>query len=127
MAQEAKWSWSDTMDALIAAPKHHRLLFENELVRVLETSVPPGETVPIHTHRWPSILYVLSMDDFIRRDEAGRVVVDSRLIKPAAESSPAVWSAALPPHTLENIGRREIRCINVELKNDPLLRDASRG
>ena len=117
MSQDTPWIWPDSLDALVAAPKHHRLLFENDSVRVLETCVPPGETVPVHTHRWPSVLYVISMDDFIRRDEAGRVVVDSRQTKSAAESGPAMWSPSLPPHTLENIGRREIRCINVELKN----------
>ena len=116
MAPESKWDWPDEMDALVAAPKHHRLLFENESVRVLETVVPPGETVPVHTHRWPSVLYVVSMDDFIRRDETGRVLLDTRQTKAAPQSSPALWSPPLPPHSLENVGQREIRCIGVELK-----------
>jgi hypothetical protein len=36
--------WPDELDALIAAPRHHLLLMENESVRVLDTRVPPGET-----------------------------------------------------------------------------------
>ena len=48
--------WPDELDALNAAPHHHTLLFENEFVRVLDTRVPPGETVPLHTHHWPSAL-----------------------------------------------------------------------
>jgi hypothetical protein len=28
----------------------------------------------------------------------------------------AIWSEALPPHTLENIGTAEIRAIAIELK-----------
>jgi hypothetical protein len=43
-------------DALLAAPKSHKLLFENGLVRVLEVDLPkPGEKVPMHHHRWPSL------------------------------------------------------------------------
>jgi hypothetical protein len=76
------WPWPDSLDALIAAPAHHALLFENDAVRVLETRIPPGELVPVHTHRWPSVLYVLSWSAFVRRDAAGTVLVDSRLVDP---------------------------------------------
>jgi hypothetical protein len=60
--------WPEEFDALVAAPMHHALLFENEFVRVLDTRVLPGETVPPHTHRWPSSLYFLSWSDCVRRD-----------------------------------------------------------
>ena len=35
-------SWPDELDALVAAPQHHTLLFENEFVRVLDTRIAPG-------------------------------------------------------------------------------------
>jgi len=42
-------------DAVQAAPGSHKVIFENELVRVLEVTVPPpGTTIPMHHHRWPS-------------------------------------------------------------------------
>ena len=62
------------LDALVAAPDHHRVLLENEHVRVLDTKVRPGETTPIHVHPWPSVLYVLSWSDFVRYDPAGNVL-----------------------------------------------------
>lgn len=40
---------AEDLDALTAAPQNHRLLFENETVRVLDTFVRPGQTVPLHT------------------------------------------------------------------------------
>ena len=41
-------------DAVQAAPKSHRVIFENALVRVLEVTVPAaGDTEPMHHHRWP--------------------------------------------------------------------------
>lgn len=111
------WSWPPHLDALAAAPAYHALLFENDRVRVLDTRIPPGHTVPLHTHQWPSVLYVLSASDFVRRDADGRVLVDSRTASNAAAAAVALWSAPLPPHTLENVGDREIRVISVELKD----------
>ncbi len=35
------WPWPDSLDALISAPLHHRLLFENAHVRVLDTRIAP--------------------------------------------------------------------------------------
>ncbi|HKH61217.1 MAG TPA: hypothetical protein VKA49_10330 [Flavitalea sp.] len=51
-------SWPSNSDALIAAPKHHKLLFENEFVRVLDTNIAPGEKTPAHTHQYPASLYI---------------------------------------------------------------------
>ena len=111
----AAWPWPDALDALSAAPEHHTLLFESEHVRVLETRIPPGDRVPVHTHRWPSVLYVFSWSDFIRRDETGKLLVDSRATGTAPPPT-VVWSLALPPHSLENVGAMEIRMLSVELK-----------
>ena len=47
-------------DALSAAPGQHRLLLENEQVRVLDTRIAPGEKTPLHTHIWPGVLYIRS-------------------------------------------------------------------
>jgi quercetin dioxygenase-like cupin family protein len=107
--------WPEELDALIAASKHHILLFENETVRVLDTRVGPGETVPLHTHRWPSALYFLSWSDFVRRDTEGKIVADSRAGGKIPEGS-AVWSGPMAPHTLENVGAFELRAISVEVK-----------
>ncbi|WP_348261921.1 hypothetical protein P8935_19220 [Telmatobacter sp. DSM 110680] len=106
---------SDTLDALVAAPQHHKLLFENESVRVLDTRIGPGETTALHTHCWAGTLYVLSWSDFVRRDGNGMVILDSRIMS-AVLPGTALWSAPLPPHTLENVGNAELRVIAVELK-----------
>jgi len=110
------WNWPEVLDAFKAAPHYHILLFENEDVRVLDTRIPPGHTVPLHTHRWSSALYILSWSDFIRRDGEGSIVVDSRVFGTTPQES-ALWSGPLPPHTLENIGNTELGVIAVELKN----------
>jgi hypothetical protein len=107
--------WPDALDALIAAPKYHTVLLENEFVRVLDTNVRARETVPLHTHHWPSTLHILIWSDFIRRDREGKIVVDSRTIEKPKQGA-AVWSEPLAPHTLENVGDSDLRVISVEVK-----------
>lgn len=51
-AQE--WEWPDALDALIASSQNHRLLFENEEVRVLDTCtagvvLEPGTALWTHS------------------------------------------------------------------------------
>jgi len=109
------WTWPDSLDAAIAAPETHRVLFENDAVRVLETRIAPGETTRVHTHRWPGVLYVLSFGNFVRRDADGQLLVDTRGGSIPAQGT-AVWSDALAPHTLENVDSVDIHVIGVELK-----------
>ena len=68
-----KW-WTPENEALAAAPKNHKLLFENAEVRVLEVTVPPGVREPLHAHRYPSVLYYVSaahLKEYLAR-RAGR-------------------------------------------------------
>ena len=51
-----KSDFPDGFDAVQAAPKSHGVVFENAFVRVLEVNVLSGTTVPMHHHRWPSLL-----------------------------------------------------------------------
>jgi hypothetical protein len=48
-------TWDPDLDAVVAAPKHHKVLFENERMRVLEVTLPPQDEEPVHHHRWPSV------------------------------------------------------------------------
>jgi hypothetical protein len=108
--------WPDELDALVAAPDHHSLLYENDRVRVLDTRIGPGDQTPVHTHRWPAALYILSWSHIVRRDDLGAVLLDSRTVPALQHPSPVLWSAPLPPHSLQNVGDAEARIISVELK-----------
>lgn len=74
----SEWPWSESLDAMQATKNHHKVLLENDQVRVLEAWVAPGDTVPVHTHRWPGVIHVVSSSHFVRRDANGTVLVDSR-------------------------------------------------
>ena len=108
-------SWPAELDALVAAPAHHTLLFENESVRVLDTCIRAGDRTPIPTHRWPAALYIISWSAFVRYDAEGGVLLDSREV-PSLSAPSALWSSPLPPHTLENVGEMDLHVISVEVK-----------
>ena len=101
------------------------MLLENDSVRVLDARVEVGHTVPVHTHRWSGVHYVVSFADFVRRDAEGEVLVDSRAMEFPRERPLVLWSEPLPPHTLENVGDDLIHAIVVEVKGSPGRAQAS--
>ncbi|AMJ66661.1 hypothetical protein [Hymenobacter sp. PAMC 26628] len=71
------WPWPDSLDAVVAAPQFHRILFENDRVRVLEVTVGPHQREPVHTHRWPSVLYKEQTGKGRYYDAAGQLLHES--------------------------------------------------
>jgi hypothetical protein len=116
-ASTAEWPWPDSLDAMIAAPQYHKLLLENDRVRVLDTVIPVGDIVPVHTHRWPAVYYTIVPGDFIRRDGEGQILFDSRTVPGMLTASAANFIECLPPHSVENVSGTEIHLISVELKD----------
>lgn len=112
-----QWPWPSSLDALQVAPRHHRLLYENDRVRVLEVRIPCGEIVPVHTHQWPAVLHLQSWSEHVRRDETGQVVFDSRGAAYRSDVPAAVWCEPLPPHSVENVGEAELLVVSIELKD----------
>jgi hypothetical protein len=95
--------WPDALDAMVAAPEHHEVLLENERVPVLDSRIKPGDTAPIHTHRWASVLYILGTSEFIRYDTEGKAVFDSRSCASPVETGMVMWSPPLRAHSVENV------------------------
>ncbi|SRR5712691_11305412 len=119
----AVWSWPDSLDALTAARAHHKLLLENEMVRVVQTRIPAGQTVPLHTHRWPGVLFIATWSDIIRRDQHGNAILDTRRLADKPTLNAPLWQEPLPPHTLENVGDIEFNAVQIEIKDAPSLNE----
>jgi hypothetical protein len=47
----------DATDAVTAAPGNHKVILENDVVRVLEATVPLHSREVPHTHFWPSVFF----------------------------------------------------------------------
>lgn len=103
------------MDALLAAPASHRVVLENDRVRVLDVVIEPGAREPEHTRQAASLMIV---------DERARIryyVGDALRFESQApaETQPGVrvrWMEPEGPHSVENIDERRYHAIRVELK-----------
>lgn len=119
----------DGFDAVVAAPGSHEVIFENALVRVLEVTMPPpGQTEPMHHHRWPG--FFLDWDTggkspHIRYHRSATVVRDI----PSAEApvTPGHWSVHWmkpePMHAIETVesfySPSDPPSVRVEIKTRP--------
>ena len=112
----SSWPWPNELDALAAAPAQHRVVLENDQVRVLDTRIAAGERTPVHTHQWPAVHHVLSWSAFVRRDAAGTVLVDTRNAGSTQAPPTVLWGEPLPPHSLENVGSALLHVLSVEIK-----------
>jgi hypothetical protein len=109
-------AWQNELDALRADPGHHKLLFENERVRVLDTLILPGDITELHTHCFPAALYIISWSDFIRYDEKGNILLDFSSLPFTPSPCSSIWTTSLGPHRLRNVGSSPLHIISTELK-----------
>ena len=111
--------WPENLDAVKAAPGNHKVIFENEHVRVLEVIIPPHSKEPVHTHCWPSTLYIQQIGDIVDRDANGQIIFDSRQLKESEKQKPpfVLWTATESPHSDENPSDSPIKIIQVENKD----------
>lgn len=109
--------WSPGLDAIIAAPKNHKVLLENDKVRILEVTLAPNEVENLHHHKWPSVLYIQEAGDFIDSDAEGNVIFDSRTLIEPLKLPMTMWKDAEAPHTVTNLSKTiTIRLIRMEMK-----------
>ena len=114
------WPWGDELDAVAAAPESHRVLLENDSVRVLEVVIRPGEREPAHTHRWPSVMMVTEPARLRYWGPDGELRFESPPRREgrqeASSKQDADWMGPEGLHSVENIDDRPFRALRVELK-----------
>lgn len=94
-------------DPAITNPEHYTVLWENDLVRVLEYSDQPGDATSFHVHP-DSVMVTLS--GFQRR-----LFVSDKETTVDLPAGKAVWLPA-QRHAGENIGTTPTHTILIELK-----------
>ena len=123
-----EWPYSRLYDAILAAPDDYRLLFEDGHVRLLEVTVRPGETTPMHGHPYASVLAYDAVP-------AGpRDVIDTKLDPRSRLSSqgaghappPSVLNMTAPtcattgpeaPHSIQNKSDTPLHYYRIEFKH----------
>ena len=86
-------------------------LLENEEVLVVTTAFPGGTGVPTHTHRFPSVAYVVEGGTLETTTPDG--TVERYDVRPGE----TLWSATGHAHSARNVGPTPIRIVEVEVKH----------
>ncbi len=95
-------------DPLKVNPEQHRLLLENDTVRVFETRLAPGEKTGMHYHP-RNFVYSLN-------DARLKIILDDGAAQEISiPTGTAAWSDPVH-HAIENIGDKEAVLLQVELK-----------
>jgi hypothetical protein len=97
------------LDPLKVTPQTHKLLFENQVVRVIESRLPSGETEPKHGHPHSVTVYLADVDTEIRTFPDGKT---SRVHRTAGTVG---WNEATV-HEIKNVGGTSSHNIRIELK-----------
>ena len=90
-------------------PPAQKLLLKNRRVRVWEMVVEPGESYPLHRHRYPYLSIALEGATLVLADAEGR---EKRLTLRAGD---VVWETPPEAHSVRNVGRTRFRNRLVEL------------
>lgn len=88
-ANEVKWQekqYPDSLEAVHKAPENHIVLFENENFRLLKIFVAAQKSEPVHSHRWPAIMWVFQPSDYeqvfyTENEKAERIPVQTITMK----------------------------------------------
>ena len=86
----------------------HKVLLDNDQVRVLEVRVPPGQKIATHSHP-ANVVYYLS--DY----KLNVTTPDGKTAVREGKAGTAVWLGPLT-HAVENVGTTEFHIVQVVLK-----------
>jgi beta-alanine degradation protein BauB len=92
-----------------SVPPAQKLLMKNRSVRVWEMVVEPGQSYPLHRHRYPYLSVVLEGASLVLIDGVGK---EERLSLRAGD---VVWKVPPDEHSVRNVGRTRFRNRLIEL------------
>jgi quercetin dioxygenase-like cupin family protein len=99
----------ESLDPLVVCGDTHKLMFENEHVRVMEARVPPGKVEHKHSHPHGLTVYLADYDVEIKTFPDGKAQTLHRT------KGTALWSGATV-HEVKNVGTATSHAIRIELK-----------
>ena len=107
------WPWPDSFDAVVAAPESHKILLENNFVRVTEVIIKPNHKEPHHTHKWRSVMIVDAPTDLRYYDKDNKMTAIAGVYETKIE-----WMNPEGLHSVENLNsKKTYHAIRIELKS----------
>ncbi|RYY53632.1 MAG: hypothetical protein EOO09_17380 [Chitinophagaceae bacterium] len=124
-AESQPWKWSDSLDAVAAAPANHKIVYEDSAVRVLMVVCPPGKEEAVHTHRYKSTMWFTNSAHLVFYNYAADA--NNRLVKkdsaeingfPAEMLNKGQQVDPEEPHSIRNAGSDTFIAYRVEYKKE---------
>lgn len=107
--------WDPAGDAVVAAPDHHAVLYEDDVIRVLSVTLPAGTREPLHHHRWPSVFVIdrlARLRDFDAQGNEIPLPLPEKIELPLVLQLPPQ-----PPHAVHNEDNVAFHGTRIEFKN----------
>ncbi len=98
-------------DTVQVDPKHNKVEFENDQVRVLRTHVAPKESIPMHEHPANVVIWLT--------DARNKVTLADGKTEERRSKAGSVSYRAGEKHAVENVSDKDYEVIIVELKAKP--------
>ena len=97
-------------DVVRVAPEHSKILLENEDIRVVQTTLAPGEKDPVHVH--PAGWYYVVQPGTMKVTFA-----DGQVATWESQAGEGGWLKTRAAHADENVGKTTITWVLVEVKS----------
>lgn len=98
-----------SIDPLKIDPKHYKIEFENEQVRVIRVKIGPKESVPMHEHSLDRVVVYLTDQEFKITGKDGKETIARHKAGDVGFSTPGT-------HKEENLSDKAFEIVVVELK-----------
>jgi hypothetical protein len=110
------WPWPASKDGVESAPDNHKIVFENEDVRILEVWIFPGEKEPLHTHPQKSLMIIDAPVDMRYYGPEGIALFERRFPPDSKIQTNLMWREPEGLHAIENIDVKLFHGVRIELK-----------
>jgi len=117
------WEWPENLDALKAAPENHKVVYEDDNVRVLAVILDAKKSEPIHTHKWKSIMWIskpivpCQINNYEKDGNGNLVKSDSLMINEMPVDIGQLMNAE-GPTSITNLGSENGVAYRVEFKRE---------
>jgi quercetin dioxygenase-like cupin family protein len=91
-------------------PETHKVILDNDQVRVLDVRIPPGQTVAMHSHPANVVYYVTDYKVKVTFPD-GKTAIREGNADTAVSSGPTT-------HAVENVGPAELHLVQIEMKGN---------
>ncbi len=92
-------------------PETHKVLLDNDQVRVLEARIQPGQKIAMHSHP-ANVVYYFTDYKIKTTSPDGKTAIREGKADTAVSYGPVT-------HAVENVGTTEVHLVQIEMKRNP--------